>query len=98
MDERQPDLPTRAVTSGRRRGGAVSGAEGVPARGGGVERIVEGVGGRLAARGHDVTVYCRREYAGRRGGRAYRGMRLLWTPAWPGKYTSTLSHAFTSLG
>lgn len=96
MDERHPDLPTRPVTSGRRYRVAMIGLKGVPARVGGVEKIVDELGGRLAARGHHVTVYCRREYTGRLDDTHYRGMRLLWTPAWPGKYTSTLSHAFTS--
>ncbi len=73
------------------------GAKGVPAAIGGVEKIVDELGARLAERGHSVTVYCRRAYTGAIPPR-YRGMSLAWTPAWPGKYTDTLSHAFTSLG
>lgn len=37
---------------------AMVGSRGVPASYGGVERHVEAVGSRLAARGHRVTVYC----------------------------------------
>ncbi len=38
------------------------GLRGVPARYGGIERHVEELARALAARGHDVTVYCRRHY------------------------------------
>lgn len=38
---------------------ALVGTRGVPAHYGGFETCVEEVGTRLAARGHDVTVYCR---------------------------------------
>ena len=39
---------------------AMLGTRGVPARYGGFETAVEEVGSRLAARGHEVIVYCRR--------------------------------------
>jgi glycosyltransferase involved in cell wall biosynthesis len=94
----ESEAPAPPANSSRRFKVAMIGAKGVPARVGGVEKIVDELGGRLAARGHEVTVYCRREYTGRLPENRYRDMRLLWTPAWPGKYTSTLSHAFTSLG
>lgn len=76
------------------------GAKGVPATVGGVERIVEELGARLVERGHRVTVYCRAGYAPPpRGGEArpWRGLERRWPPCLPGKYTDTLSHAFTSL-
>ena len=34
------------------------GSRGIPGHRGGVEQVVEAVAPRLAARGHDVTVYC----------------------------------------
>src|SRR5437763_12370018 len=40
---------------------AMIGTRGVPARYGGFEAAVEEVGQRLAARGHDVVVYCRND-------------------------------------
>lgn len=73
------------------------GAKGIPATVGGVERIVEELSARLAERGHDVTVYCRRGYTGAMAAERWRGARLRWTPSLPGKYTDTLSHAFSSL-
>jgi glycosyltransferase involved in cell wall biosynthesis len=50
------------------------GQKGIPATYGGIERHVEEVGSRLAERGHDVTVFCRRNYS--TGDREYRGMHL----------------------
>ena len=77
---------------------AMIGAKGIPATVGGVERIVEELSARLAERGHDVTVYCRRAYTGSVAGDRWRGARLRWTPSLPGKYTDTLTAALTSLG
>jgi glycosyltransferase involved in cell wall biosynthesis len=44
----------------------------------GVEKVVEEVGSRLVARGHDVTVFTRQHLSG--GSQEYRGMRL--EPTW----------------
>jgi glycosyltransferase involved in cell wall biosynthesis len=66
------------------------GQKGVPATYGGIERHVEEIGARLAARGHEVTVYCRPHYS-RRGG-MYRGMRLLHRPSVNTKHLDTLTH------
>jgi glycosyltransferase involved in cell wall biosynthesis len=55
---------------------AFIGTRGVPATFGGIEHHVEEVGSRLAARGHDVTVYCRANYVPE-GGDVYKGMRLI---------------------
>ena len=43
---------------------AMIGLKGIPATYGGIERHVEELSARLAAAGHDVTVYCRRHYVG----------------------------------
>lgn len=61
---------------------AMIGARGLPARSGGVERHVEEVATRLAARGHDVTVFCRPAY-GDRPLRTYRGVQLASLPTVP---------------
>ena len=50
------------------------GQKGLPATYGGIERHVEEVGSRLAERGHEVTVFCRRNYSTE--DREYRGMHL----------------------
>jgi glycosyltransferase involved in cell wall biosynthesis len=68
---------------------ALLGTRGVPARYGGFETAAEEIGWRLAAAGHDVTIYCRNP-----GQRltAYRGMRLVNLPAIRAKALETLSH------
>ena len=71
------------------------GTRGVPARYGGFETAVEEIGARLAARGHDVVVYCRNP--GQKI-REYRGMRLVNLPALRLKQAETLSHTALSLG
>lgn len=73
---------------------ALIGTRGVPAQYGGFETAVEEVGVRLAARGHDVTVYCRNR--GQKV-RRYRGMRLVNLPAARSKSIETLSHTALSV-
>ncbi len=46
------------------------------ARAGGIERHVEELSTRLAARGHEVTVFCRPGYSAPAGAREYRGVHL----------------------
>jgi len=74
---------------------AILGTRGVPASYGGFETLAEELGQRLAARGHEVTVYGRRGFVDRRLGH-YRGMRLVVLPALPSKHLETLSHTFLS--
>ena len=69
------------------------GTRGVPAKYGGFETAVEEIGKRLAARGYDVTVYCRNP--GQRITR-YEGMRLVNAPAIRHRVTETLSHTAIS--
>ncbi|MBW8481608.1 DUF1972 domain-containing protein [Actinomadura parmotrematis] len=69
------------------------GTRGVPARYGGFETAVEEIGKRLAAAGHEVTVYCR----GERYGDEYLGMRLVYLPAIEKKVAETLSHTGLSM-
>ena len=77
--------PARAPSPPTRRAGnrtlrvAMIGQRGLPARAGGVERHVEEVATRLAARGHDVTVFCRPSY-GERCTHSYHGVRLASLP------------------
>ncbi|MDT7723440.1 MAG: hypothetical protein QOI21_16 [Actinomycetota bacterium] len=82
------------------------GTRGVPARYGGFETCVEEVGHRLAKRGHDVTVYCRRtddtDGSDTEGGdtgelEEYLGMRLVHLPALRRKTLETLSHTALSV-
>ena len=41
---------------------AILGTRGIPASYGGFETFAQELAPRLAARGHDVTVYCRAQY------------------------------------
>ncbi len=74
---------------------AMIGTRGVPAAYGGFETAVEEIGSRLAARGHEVTVYCRRAADASR--REYAGMHLVHLPALKLKTAETLSHTAFSV-
>jgi glycosyltransferase involved in cell wall biosynthesis len=74
---------------------AIAGTRGIPAAYGGFETLAWELSSRLAARGHDVTVYCRR-------GRTDEsiavpdGVRRRFLPYLPGKYFETVSHTALS--
>jgi glycosyltransferase involved in cell wall biosynthesis len=74
---------------------ALLGTRGIPANYGGFETFAEELSTRLAARGHEVTVYCRSNNVSRVGS-AYRGVRLVLLPTLPHKYFDTLAHTFLS--
>ena len=73
------------------------GTRGVPARYGGFETCVEEVGSRLAARGHQVTVYCRRTNTDGPELDEFQGMRLVHLPAMRKRSLETLSHSGLSV-
>ena len=73
----------------------ILGTRGVPAAYGGFETFAEELSARLAARGHDVTVYARR------GGTAaevdvHRGARVVYVPTVRHKYLETVVHTALS--
>ena len=70
---------------------AIVGTRGIPAAYGGFETLAWELSSRLAARGHEVTVYCRR---GRTDEsiEAPAGVRRRFLPFLPGKYFETVSH------
>lgn len=74
---------------------AMIGTRGVPAAYGGFETAVEEIGARLAERGHDVTVYCRRTPDEQKS--EWRGMHLVHAPALRIKQAETLSHSALSV-
>jgi glycosyltransferase involved in cell wall biosynthesis len=82
----------RARQSGRRYRVAFIGGRGVGHLYSGVETFYEEAGSRLAARGHEVTVYCRPHF--RPVGDEYRGMRVKCLPAPKSKHFETLVHSF----
>jgi len=71
---------------------ALLGTRGIPARYGGFETFAEEVSTRLAARGHQVTVYCRQRHTEA----DYRGVRLQYLPTIRHKYFDTLAHSLVS--
>ena len=71
---------------------ALVGTRGIPANYGGFETFAEELSTRLAARGHDVTVYCRHPPPEP----VYRGVRLIWLPTIRHKYFDTLAHTCLS--
>ena len=74
---------------------AILGTRGIPASYGGFETFAEHLSTRLAARGHQVTVYCRAHYVSPRQ-LEYRGVRLAVLPTIKHKYFDTVVHAFLS--
>jgi glycosyltransferase involved in cell wall biosynthesis len=71
---------------------AILGTRGIPANYGGFETFAEELSTRLAARGHQVTVYCRERYSEP----TYRGVRLQYLPTIRHKYLDTIAHTFIS--
>lgn len=91
---------------GRRRGQgrtgplkvALIGTRGVPANYGGFETAVEEVGRRLAARGHEVLVFCRSGTSkGDPHPTEYLGMKLVTLPSLRKRSLETLSHTLLSV-
>jgi len=74
---------------------AIIGTRGVPASYGGFETFAEELGWRLAARGHEVTVYGRRGFVDPEQ-TEYRGMRLTVLPSLRSKHLETVSHTFAA--
>jgi glycosyltransferase involved in cell wall biosynthesis len=73
---------------------AMVGTRGIPAAYSGFETAVEQLAPRLAARGHEVTVYCRKGAVERR--ERHAGARLVHLPTVRNKYLDTLAHTALS--
>jgi glycosyltransferase involved in cell wall biosynthesis len=74
---------------------AILGTRGIPAAYGGFETLAEELSARLAARGHDVTVYARPHGVDRRVA-VHRGARVVHLPTLRLKYFDTVVHAALS--
>jgi glycosyltransferase involved in cell wall biosynthesis len=75
---------------------AILGTRGIPAKYGGFETFAEELATRLAARGHDVTVYGRSNNI-RYPHRTYKGVRLAILPTIGTKHLDTVAHTFLSV-
>ncbi len=71
---------------------ALLGTRGIPANYGGFETFAEEIATRLAARGHEVVVYCRQRWTSNH----YWGVRLQYIPTIRHKYFDTIAHTFGS--
>lgn len=75
----------------------IAGTRGIPARYGGFETFAEELSTRLAAKGHDVTVYGRRSWRETRPeAEQYRGVTVRTTATIMHKYLETPLHALTT--
>jgi glycosyltransferase involved in cell wall biosynthesis len=74
---------------------AMIGQKGIPARAGGIERHVEELSAELAARGHDVLVFCRSWYVWPI--RDYRGVHCIKIPTIATKHLDAIVHTFISI-
>src|SRR5450755_3580353 len=75
---------------------AVIGMRGLPSNYSGIERAGESLYKRLAARGHQITVYCRPEYI-KSPVQYYCGIRLLRQPTLKRRSLEALTHALLSV-
>ena len=75
---------------------AILGTRGIPARYGGFETLAEQLSARLAARGHDVTVYCRRPFT-KPDDVVAPGVRRVILPTISSKHFDTAFHTLLSL-
>ena len=71
------------------------GSRGVPATFGGIEHHVEELGARLAARGHQVTVYARSNYV-QKNVVTYRGMRVVSLRTVDTKHLDAIAQSFAA--
>jgi glycosyltransferase involved in cell wall biosynthesis len=70
---------------------AIFGSRGIPHTYGGAEAFLEELAPRLAARGHEAIVYCRRSLFKERP-RTYRGVRMIYLPSIETKILGTPTH------
>ncbi|QQS45123.1 MAG: DUF1972 domain-containing protein [Acidobacteriota bacterium] len=75
---------------------AILGTRGIPANYGGFETFAEQLGTRMAARGHEVTVYGRKHYS-TTDRRTYNGVNLVILPTIRHKYFDTIIHSLLSV-
>jgi glycosyltransferase involved in cell wall biosynthesis len=75
---------------------AIFGARGIPAKWGGFDTFVTNLAPRLAAKGHDITVFCMPKYSQHDKPPVIDGVHLIYLPTIYGKTTETLLHELLS--
>ncbi|HEU0172878.1 MAG TPA: DUF1972 domain-containing protein, partial [Blastocatellia bacterium] len=75
---------------------AILGTRGIPANYGGFETFAEQLGTRLAARGHEITVYGRKHYS-TTSASTYKGVNLVVLSTIRHKYFDTVIHTLLSI-
>ena len=75
---------------------AIVGTRGIPARYGGFETLADQLSRRLAERGHEVTVYCRKRFTTPAAVFDHRIRRVI-LPSIPSKHFETFFHSFLSI-
>lgn len=90
-----PLLPS-TIDSSRKLRIALFGARGIPHTYSGTEAFFVELAPRLAARGHDVIVYCRRSMFPQRPP-TYRGVRLIYLPSMETKNLGTPTHTLACM-
>lgn len=75
---------------------AIVGTRGIPARYGGFETLADELSGRLAERGHQVTVYCRKPFTSPEDSFDHRIRRVI-LPTISDKHFDTLFHSMLSV-
>src|SRR5258708_19839168 len=75
---------------------AIFGGRGIPSTYSGTEAFFIEIAPRLAERGHDVIVYCRKSLFSVRPPE-YKGVRLIYLPSIETKNLGTLTHTLPSI-
>jgi len=76
---------------------AMLGQKGIPAHSGGIDQHVDALSRYLVARGHEVTVYCRRSYCGQHTPATDEaGPQRIFRPNIPTKHLDAITHTLTS--
>jgi glycosyltransferase involved in cell wall biosynthesis len=88
--EKGLDVPRRKLRI------AFFGSRGIPHTYGGAEAFLEELAPRLAARGHDVIVYCRSSLFPEKR-KTYRGVRLIYLPSIETKILGTPTHTLACM-
>jgi len=92
--ETRPTSKAPALATKPRLRVAFIGGRGVVSKYSGIEAYYEEIGSRLAAMGHDITVYCRNYFTPPL--KTYEGMRIVRLPTIRTKHWETVIHTFLS--